>query len=119
MASERQTRRLQSRHAREDEDAWNNGLKHALATPQGRRMIWLLLAECGIFRNPFSNNALSTCFAAGEQNVGQRLLAKITTTHPELYLTMQKENLDAERERNADAAKLDDTASGSTDYAEH
>lgn len=101
-------RRLQHRYEQRDAIARENGLRLLLSTADGRRFVWLFLADCGVFRNPFTGNALNTAFAAGELNVGQRLLAEITEAAPEQFLLMQKENLDAERSRR-------DAASAATD----
>lgn len=108
MSIERQIRRLQQRHTEEDALARATGLKHLLSTADGRRFVWLFLADCGVNRNPFSNNALSTSFNCGELNVGQKLLAEITVADPDAFLVMQKENVSVERSRTADANRVAD-----------
>lgn len=109
-------RRLQRRYEKQDAAARENGLRLLLSTADGRRFAWLFLADCGVFRNPFNGNALNTAFAAGELNIGQRLLAEITETAPEQFLLMQKENLDAERSRR-DAANAAIDGGDDTDGA--
>jgi hypothetical protein len=105
-ADERKVRKLQRRHIEEDQLTRDNGLKHLLSTYEGRRLYWLILEDCGVFRNPFTGNALSTAFNAGEQNVGQKLLAHLMNTSPQVFPVMQKESADVHRNRTADAAKL-------------
>ena len=113
MNVEKQVQKLQKRHLREDEMTWQDGIKLVMSTQQGRRMVWLFLAECGVFRNPATANALSTQFACGEMNVGQRLLARITELAPDAFLVMQKESIDVGHTRTTDAATIAerDTAS--------
>lgn len=103
---ERKVRKLQRRHIDEDQLARDNGLKHLLSTYEGRRLYWLLLEDCGVFRNPFTGNALSTSFNAGEQNVGQKLLAHLMGAAPEFFSKMQQESADVYRKRTSDADKF-------------
>lgn len=105
-ADERKVRKLQRKHIEEDRRAREEGLRSLLQTYEGRRYFWLLLEDCGVFRNPFTGNALTTSFNAGEQNVGQKLLAHLIQTAPETFTVMQKENADAQRHRAADAERL-------------
>jgi hypothetical protein len=50
------------------------------------------LRRCGVFRNPWTANALVTAFACGEMNIGQEVLADITRLVPDYFATMLKEN---------------------------
>lgn len=106
MPSDKPMRRMQSRFEMADRIARQNGLRQLLATADGRRFAWLFLADCRVFSQPFSSNALQTSFNCGELNVGQKLLAEITEADPDAFLVMMKENQDAERSRSADAARL-------------
>ena len=90
--TERRERRLRNRHIKEDETTQDIGLAQCLKTYEGRRFVWGLIAEAGVFQNPFAGNALDTAFRCGNMNAGQSLLARVLDKHPESFLTMQKEN---------------------------
>jgi hypothetical protein len=79
---------------RERERAKEDFIRRALGTREGRIWFWDLLARCGIFRNPWTANALVTAHACGEMNIGQEVLADITRTVPDYFATMLKENND-------------------------
>ena len=118
-APEKKIRRLQDKHAREDRQHRENGLKQLIASFDGRRLLWLLLEDARVFGQPFSNNALETAFRCGEQNFGQRLLADITETAPDAFLVMLKENRDVNERRTADLASSGtDTYYGAGDGAD-
>ncbi len=91
-------------------------LRQMLALRQGRTYFWNLLASCGIGRNPFSADALTMAFAAGEMNVGQRILADIIRVAPERYIEMMGEQ--NERRSTSDDAGTSDSGSSRTDNPE-
>lgn len=66
-------------------------LKWLMAHKQGRRVAYKLLADTGVFRNPFNHSGSVTAFNCGQMNVGQRFLAEIMEHAPESYTTMCKE----------------------------
>jgi hypothetical protein len=105
-AEERKVRKLQRKHIEENLRDRDGGLKHLLTTYEGRRFYWLLLEDCGVFRNPFTGNALSTSFNAGEQNVGQKLLAHLMQTAPAAFQKMQQENAAVVERHRAEAANF-------------
>lgn len=79
------------REERKGADDMNWLMRH----PQGRRMMWGLLEDCGIYHNPafaagFDTN--QTMFKAGQQNIGQYYLKQIVGGEPDAYLLMVKEN---------------------------
>lgn len=59
--------------------------------PQGRQYIYWLLEICGIARNPFTANALTTSFACGQLNVGQQIQAHLIEVAPASFLKMLEE----------------------------
>lgn len=87
---------IRERLARETEEA---DLKWLMNSKRGRRIIWRLLEQSGVFRLSFNTNAMSMAFAEGNRNFGNRTLSMIHTTCPELYSTMVKEQ---NNDRNAD-----------------
>ena len=94
---EAEDRRLRDKLARENEES---DLKWLMGNKRGRRVIWRLLENSGVFRLSFNTNAMQMAFSEGNRNFGQRTLAMIHTHCPELYPQMVKENAN---ERNADA----------------
>jgi len=73
------------RESEESDVRWLMGNK------RGRRILWRLLDQAGVFRSSFNTNALSMSFAEGNRNYGLRTLAMIHSLCPEHYATMIKE----------------------------
>jgi len=82
--------------ARENEEA---DIKWLMGNKRGRRVIWRILDQTGVFRLSFNTNSMAMAFAEGNRNYGNRVLSLIHTQCPELYPTMVKEQQDV---RNAD-----------------
>jgi aminopeptidase N len=81
-------------------------LKWQMAHKPGRRLAWRLLADTGVFRNPFNQSGSVMAFKAGEMNVGQRLLAEIMQHAPAAFTLMMQEAQEekqAEKRRAVDA----------------
>lgn len=76
-------------------------LKWLMGSKRGRRIIWRLLDQAGVFRLSFNTNAMSMAFAEGNRNFGNRTLALVHSHCPELYPTMVKENVNDNREHDA------------------
>lgn len=76
-------------------------LRSVMSGPMGREFIYNHLAECGLYRNPFSTDSQVTAFNCGMMNAGQALLAQIMDICPELYSKMIEE----ENERRAAYAR--------------
>jgi hypothetical protein len=93
VKSDKETR---ERLARENEEA---DTKWLMGSKRGRRIVWRLLDQSGVFRLSFNTNAMQMAFAEGNRNFGNRILSLIHSHVPELYPTMVKENTDV---RNAD-----------------
>lgn len=89
-------RSVRDRLSRENEEA---DLKWLMSNKRGRRYIWRLLDQTGVFRLSFNTNAMTMAFAEGNRNFGNRTLAMIHTLCPEHYQSMVKENTS---DRNAD-----------------
>lgn len=88
-------RRDQSEKLRRERDrAKEDFVRASLNTREGRIWFWDLLARCGVFRNPFTANALVTAHSCGEMNIGQELMADIVRLVPDYFATMLKENND-------------------------
>ncbi len=74
-------------------------IKWLMSSKRGRRFIWRLLEQAGVFRSSFNTNAMAMSFGEGNRNYGLQLLNSIHTLCPELYPTMIKEQKNV---RNAD-----------------
>lgn len=66
-----------------------------LSTRPGRRFIWGLMSDCGIFRSSFDNSGSVTAFNEGQRNVGLKVLADVNEAGPEQYLVMLRESQEA------------------------
>jgi hypothetical protein len=89
-------REVRERLAKENEEA---DLKWLMGSKRGRRVVWRLLDQTGVFRLSFNTNAMQMAFAEGNRNFGNRTLAMVHALCPELYPQMVKENTN---DRNAD-----------------
>ena len=99
---QKQERETRDRLSRETEEA---DIKWLMSSKRGRRVIWRLLDQAGVFRLSFNTNAMSMAYAEGNRNYGLRILALIHTLCPELYPTMIKEQ---SNDRDADDGSRND-----------
>ena len=76
-------------------------LRAVIGTDAGRRFIWTLLGDCGVFRTSFTGNN-STFFNEGKRFVGLEVLKRMNSAAPEAFANMQREAADrylAEQQR--------------------
>lgn len=95
----KEERKLQEKIDRESEEA---DLKWLCASKRGRRVVWRLLEQSGVFHLSFDPNALKMAFNEGNRNFGNRMLAMLQSVAPEHYITMTKES---NERRESDARK--------------
>lgn len=88
---DKQNRELRDRLAREAEES---DVKWLMASRRGRRIVWRMLDQAGVFRSSFNTNAMTMAFSEGARNQGLRLLAIVHGCCPEHYPTMMKEQTD-------------------------
>lgn len=69
-------------------------VKWLLAHKAGRRFVWRLLEQAGVYRTSFNNSGSVTAFNEGQRNIGLMLVAEIQELVPERYLDMLKERKD-------------------------
>jgi hypothetical protein len=67
-------------------------VKWLMDSKRGRRILWRLLEQAGVFRLSFDTNAMKMAFNEGNRNYGNRTLDLIHRTCPELYTVMVKES---------------------------
>lgn len=89
--SSREDKANRERLAKEVEDA---DVKWLMSNKRGRRIVWRLLDQSGVFRLSFNPDVAVMAFAEGNRNFGNRMLTLIHTLCPELYPTMVKEQQD-------------------------
>lgn len=106
MVKEKKIGRLQKKHAAQERNFQNDGLAATLETYNGRRFVWWLLSEGGMFRDPFNGHALDTAHACGRASVSRDLLNRVLEVNPEAYIQMMKENEAVERDRARELAEL-------------
>lgn len=72
-----------------------NDLETVLSTEQGRRLVWSLMSESGVFCSTYNPKAsdvsIDMAFAEGRKQVGYRLLEEIQALCPHKFLLMQQE----------------------------
>ena len=88
-----------AKRERNNRDTEESDLKWLMGSRRGRRIVYRLLEQAGVFRSVFSTNAMQMAFSEGHRNYGLRTLTLLTTHCPELYAAMLKEAKDA---RDAD-----------------
>lgn len=71
--------------------------KWVLSDVRGRRFIWGLLEEAGVYSSSFDGTAETTIFNEGQRNQGLKILSMIHEVAPDMYATMIKEKKDYER----------------------
>lgn len=65
-----------------------------MSDKRGRRFVWRLLGESGIYRPsylPGVTDAMATAYSEGQRNGGLNLLTRVTQHCPERFSEMQKE----------------------------
>lgn len=85
----------EARKAKVDQATSNakNDLLTVLATENGRRFVYDLLADAGVFRSSFvPGDPHGTAFNEGQRNYGVRLLSRLIADAPDQYMKLLKEN---------------------------
>ncbi len=63
-----------------------------MSDAQGRRFMWSLLNEFGVFGQLFNESHATMAYLEGRRQAGLFLMTKINTICPEQYMTMANEN---------------------------
>lgn len=74
-------------------------LKEILLSPGGRRFLWKLLEECGVYKISFTGNS-HTFFNEGKRQIGLRLIEDIFDASPNAYTEMRSEATQRKEARN-------------------
>lgn len=86
-------------------DRKTNDLKKVLGFPEGRRFVWELLSDSGIFHTSFSQNALTMAFNEGHREIGLGILDEINKNMPELFTQMRNEYVSNVKSQKAEPPK--------------
>lgn len=87
------SKRAKTKERGEKQDA--RDLNWLMRHEQGRRIMWDLLENSGLYRNPAFDAGFEpnrTMFNAGQMNLGQFYLQRVTELEPDGYNLMVKEN---------------------------
>jgi hypothetical protein len=77
-------------HKRKDREL--NDLQKVLKVPEGRRFVYKMLSECGVFKASFSLNSMQTAFQEGKRDIGLALLRDLDEAEPQAYSQMLREH---------------------------
>lgn len=91
-ASSEKAIRERNRQIESDKQLTADVIRVLMSTVNGRRWVWLNLADCAVFRIDSGLDAMQMAFDKGVRNIGLKLLADVTRTTPDLYITMTREN---------------------------
>lgn len=84
--------RAKSEKRRQDEEQHARDVVKLMGETWGRRLVWRLLSEAGVFRLSFSSDALVMAFNEGGRNQGLRLVALLHQHCSTQYERMVTEN---------------------------
>lgn len=71
--------------------AMQESLRDTMGMRSGRRLVWYVLEQCGIFRTSLSSDPLMMAAAEGKRGFGLQLMAQVMEHCPELYELMARE----------------------------
>lgn len=86
--------------------------KAVLATGPGKRVLFWLLEQAGIYRDPFGGTDQATNYTLGQQSIGRKLMAMLDQIDPRAYPQLLIDVADEEamaRAARAAAAEKEDT----------
>lgn len=86
------TETITKRQEKIDRQEVVNDIIAVMNLPQGRRYVWRLLENAGIFRTPYKGSTNDTMVRIGEHSFGVQIMNDIIEANPDLYLLMQKEH---------------------------
>jgi len=82
-----------------------NDLRRMLKEPEGRRFIWKLLGEAGIFHSSFALNSNQTAFSEGRRSLGLDLLIDLNEADVGAFAQLQREYISELKSRKEEPNK--------------
>lgn len=78
-------------------------LAAVLKTAEGRRLVWRILTEAGIFRSTFSGDEQGRqSWLEGKKDVGYLLMSDIMATDIKMFVQMQQEQIAKQKQDEAE-----------------
>lgn len=68
-------------------------MKFLISNPHGRRILWKIISQCGVYKRVADNSGSWTYFNDGSRSVGLNLIADIVEADPEGYIKLQQDQL--------------------------
>lgn len=74
-----------------ERDELHKAARNMLASVEGKRLVYWILQQCAIYRNPFCGEATNaTNYTLGSQKPGRQLIALLDEADPNLYPDLLK-----------------------------
>ena len=70
-----------------------NDLRKVLSSVEGRRIIWDLLSDCGVFCGSFNTNNAAMSFQEGRRDIGLKLIIALNRADKNAFARLQSEYL--------------------------
>lgn len=88
-----------------------NDLKKLMSMKEGRRFMWRLLSDSGVYRTSFATNGLQMAHLEGQRAIGLMKLAEIMDHCPEQFNVMTMEQAaNAKRSRSSSTGRSGNTS---------
>ena len=97
----KQTLDLRAKRLQEREQG---DIRKVLSLPEGRRFVWKLMSDAGVFRSSFTGNS-QTFFNEGQRNMGLVILNQVMGAKPEAFTQMQAEAASEKRQHDEELKK--------------
>lgn len=89
---EQESLRERAREATLAANQLRDDLRNMMATQFGRRLMWGILADAGIYRSSFSESGKAMAYREGQRSLGLKYLTLLSLHCPEQYDQMTREN---------------------------
>lgn len=80
-------------------------LCRVMGIKEGRRFMWRLLSDAGVYHSTFSNDALQMAFNEGQRNTGLKHMSDMMSVCPQQYALMldeQRKERETDEQRSTD-----------------
>ena len=83
--------RASAKKLKDQRNQEQNDIREIMARPEGRRLMWRIISEGGVFSDCFTGNN-TTFFNEGKRSNGLWLMNELETTDQANFIEMWKEN---------------------------